>query len=70
MSHEDDVRRALGPFIKDGTEAVQGIVEVVANFARPPDLRSAIRKILERHYRDCVPLDVIVDYLDLERIER
>jgi hypothetical protein len=69
VSREAEIRRVLAPFTKDGTEAVQAVVEVATNFARPRDLSAAVRKILERHYRDCVPLDAVVDYFDPERIE-
>jgi hypothetical protein len=64
--HDDEVRLLLGQYVLDGTEAVNAIVYLVTSPHRPPDLRGAIRKILERHYKDCVPLDAIIDHIKLD----
>jgi hypothetical protein len=70
MPREDEIRRLFGRYIFDGSEAVGAICTLMTSHSRPPDLRSAIRKILERYYRGCIPLDAVADYLDLERIEQ
>jgi hypothetical protein len=68
MTDEDRIRRALAPYIFDGTEAVEKILLVLNSPARPPDLRRAIGSILCNTYRDTVHVDVVLDVL-LKEIE-
>jgi hypothetical protein len=63
MIDEDRIRRALAPYTFDGTEAVERILTLVNSPARPYELRAAIRGILERQYRDTVPVAAVVDYM-------
>ena len=60
---DDNIRRTLEPHVFDGTEAVDAIVTLVTSASRPPNLRTAIEKILKLKYAGAVHLDAVVDLL-------
>jgi hypothetical protein len=68
-AEEFKLRLALAPYAFDGTEAVQAIITLVNSHSRPPDLRTAVRKILTRQYGDSVPIDAVIAYYDNHRGE-
>ena len=63
---DDDIRRTLEPHVFDGTEAVEVIVTLVTSASRPPNLRTAIEKILKLKYAGAVHLDAVIDLLSLD----
>jgi hypothetical protein len=75
---EHDIRHALAPYAFDGTEAVASIMALLTKlvelpdsylanpYSSPFDLRAKLRKILEQHYQDTVPIDAVVNFLDWE----
>jgi hypothetical protein len=60
---DNDIRRTLEPHVFDGTEAVEAIVTLVTSASRPPNLRTAIAKILKLKYAGAVHLDAVIDLL-------
>ena len=60
---DDDIRRTLEPHVFDGTEAVEAIVTLVTSASRPPNLRTAIQKILKLEYAGAVHLDAVIELL-------
>jgi hypothetical protein len=63
---EQEIRRALAPYVFDGTEVLARIMTLITSHSRPSDLAAPIRAILERQYGDTVPVDVVVAYLGLD----
>jgi hypothetical protein len=61
---EAQIRRALAPYMLDGTEAMRAIDTLLRSPHRPPDheLSSAIGKILRRVYADTVTIDAVVNF--------
>jgi hypothetical protein len=55
----DEIERALTPYLRDGGEAVEAIVQLIQSPHRPPDLRRAIEKILRQRYGNCVHIDAV-----------
>jgi hypothetical protein len=61
---EDAIRAKLQRFILDGSEALEAIRFLLTSPDRPSDVMKPIGKILQRHYRDCVHIDAVVDLLN------
>jgi hypothetical protein len=62
---ETEIRRALAPYMLDGTEAIPAIDTLLRSPHRPPDheLSKAIGKILRRVYADRVTIDAVVNFV-------
>jgi hypothetical protein len=44
----DEIEQALGPHLRDGSEAIEAIVQLMQSPYRPPDLRLAVAKVLQQ----------------------
>jgi hypothetical protein len=54
---ETRIRARLHPFLIDGSEAVERIVDMLHSPSRPKELRRALAAILRLTYRDTVRID-------------
>ena len=59
----DQIQHVLDPYLRDGTEAVGAIVQLIQSPNRPPDLRRAITKILQQRYANTVHIDAVMAML-------